>query len=835
MSGLAHRRFLPMRVVRLLAVLTAVALLASVLTVIPWMLLTVVRFSPVPHGLPDWDQLRFRYAADPAALLRPLLCAVAWACWTVLTLRVLATAAWYAAHPCRLWRRHRLPSRPALSRGGWVRLLFGGILVGWLTAARAAAAAPLPAHSATTSTSPLWPATTTAPETGSSTLPVTYTVRPGDTLWGIAQRLLGEGDRCTELFHLNQGHPQPDGGTLTDPDLIQPGWVLRLPEAAPWTPRTSTSQVPQSAPRPSALTPHAEPGADPGTTARPNAHAATDRPTAAPRAHQPGRGRAGIDLGEAGFVGVTLAAGIVVALAYARTIHRVRRRTGSGPASGRSRTVSRLHRAHLDGLAADQLQQQRSADNAHDQSSVPSDEDARPRPLPVGVLALGEQEQTETPWQPTPGQPLVLSGPGAPDAARALLLAQLADAERARPQHTAVPRAVIPAGTARLLLPGIDTERLPPTLLITPTLAAALEAIESAELTRQRLADRDEPTSEKLPAPLLIADAASEWEPEQALTVSGSAVLLHEGATGVGGYRVEADGTAQPATAEPSQGLRLFHLPAPTAEDLLHLLADAYAHGHPSQPADRRKLPAHAEPEADPDDHPLVRMRLLGGYEVTANGVPVTTGWRRSARELLAYLAVHPDGATREEITCALWPDEPPRPGNGPFHTALANVRARLREATGTGLDTDFVLHVDGRYCLDPRLVETDVARIRTALRRAARARKSTLHGEEQEALREVAQYACGELLPGLAYEWQNSAWVSLQRDIIDGLQRAAEIEKDASHKIGYLEKALACDPYDEELYEHLACLQEASAHPGAAARTRALGRTRLSELGPER
>ncbi|OZB88141.1 MAG: hypothetical protein B7X41_09705, partial [Microbacterium sp. 14-71-5] len=57
-------------------------------------------------------------------------------------------------------------------------------------------------------------------------------VQPGDTLWGIAAQHLGDGARYTELLDLNRGKPQPDGGQLSDPDHIRPGWVLRLPARA---------------------------------------------------------------------------------------------------------------------------------------------------------------------------------------------------------------------------------------------------------------------------------------------------------------------------------------------------------------------------------------------------------------------------------------------------------------------------------------------------------------------------------------------------------------------------------------------------------------------------
>lgn len=57
-----------------------------------------------------------------------------------------------------------------------------------------------------------------------------YTVTPGDTLWDISAEQLGDPLRYPEIVELNRGRPQPDGGTLEDPDLIRPGWTLRLPD-----------------------------------------------------------------------------------------------------------------------------------------------------------------------------------------------------------------------------------------------------------------------------------------------------------------------------------------------------------------------------------------------------------------------------------------------------------------------------------------------------------------------------------------------------------------------------------------------------------------------------
>lgn len=76
------------------------------------------------------------------------------------------------------------------------------------------------------------PGTATADEEPApSTEPVTHTVVPGDTLWDIAGEHLGDPTAYPEIFERNQG-PQPDGRTFNDPDLIHPGWVLEVADAA---------------------------------------------------------------------------------------------------------------------------------------------------------------------------------------------------------------------------------------------------------------------------------------------------------------------------------------------------------------------------------------------------------------------------------------------------------------------------------------------------------------------------------------------------------------------------------------------------------------------------
>ncbi|MGW0435147.1 hypothetical protein ACWDV4_21735 [Micromonospora sp. NPDC003197] len=51
----------------------------------------------------------------------------------------------------------------------------------------------------------------------------------GETLASVAGRILGDESRADELYQLNAGRTQPDGGTLTEPTRLRVGWHLILP------------------------------------------------------------------------------------------------------------------------------------------------------------------------------------------------------------------------------------------------------------------------------------------------------------------------------------------------------------------------------------------------------------------------------------------------------------------------------------------------------------------------------------------------------------------------------------------------------------------------------
>ena len=97
----------------------------------------------------------------------------------------------------------------------------------------------------------LIPAGDTAPAVGDA-----VTVRAGDTLSGIAA---DHDVPLADLVAANTGRAQPDGQALADPDVIEPGWIIRIPTQADRPP------VEQPAPAPSPVHAPAPPAAAGGS------------------------------------------------------------------------------------------------------------------------------------------------------------------------------------------------------------------------------------------------------------------------------------------------------------------------------------------------------------------------------------------------------------------------------------------------------------------------------------------------------------------------------------------------------------------------------------------
>ncbi|WP_454857608.1 LysM peptidoglycan-binding domain-containing protein [Promicromonospora soli] len=77
------------------------------------------------------------------------------------------------------------------------------------------------------------PSTPSAPSVETpATDSTSYEVRPGDTLSEIARDELGDANQYPEIAAASSDTVQPDGDLLSDPDHIEPGWILTIPGPA---------------------------------------------------------------------------------------------------------------------------------------------------------------------------------------------------------------------------------------------------------------------------------------------------------------------------------------------------------------------------------------------------------------------------------------------------------------------------------------------------------------------------------------------------------------------------------------------------------------------------
>ncbi|WP_378733335.1 hypothetical protein [Nocardia brasiliensis] len=247
-----------------------------------------------------------------------------------------------------------------------------------------------------------------------------------------------------------------------------------------------------------------------------------------------------------------------------------------------------------------------------------------------------------------------------------------------------------------------------------------------------------------------------------------------------------------------------------------------------------------AGPTGEPGDPPpVLAVRVFGPLRVLwrpGSGDPeeslveITAGLQRRSREVLALLAVYPQGLTRAQLIEALWGRRAPhRPANA-LHTTLARLRAAIAEATGGTVD--HVLARDSvRYCLDPS-VSTDYAEFVAAL---AQRRHAGTDTERRDACRRIVELTtAGAFAADLDAEWIDPIRQAVRRDAATALGALAQslVADDPRATLHLLETALDVDPANERLYCDVMRLHARLGEYQAIDHTAELLVRRLAEIG---
>jgi DNA-binding SARP family transcriptional activator len=877
--------------------LLALVVLLALIVGLPVALVHFVGW-PLPEHLPTWDELQVALFVPMSShfLLNVLACAL-WPVWARFTFDVLSAVPGTAR--AVTWRH---------SRRGFHRSplqTMAGVLVGAITVS-VLSRTPSPVATAqavtaelsgtghiTVATALFRPAATLVTEPSKEPVVVTATMHTQavsiplqhtetvrapnhgvyDSLWRVAQRCLGDGNRWPEIWKLNQGVTQTDGSVFTTPSLIRPGWRLQLPTPAPEvTPPAGEYPAP---PQPSGPgeQPHSQ---GPVRQSEPADSASARNPTT------------GISSSTGAFVGLGFAALITVTMLNVR----LRRRRFYQPGTrepddpGRAPVVRALRIAHD------------SATLPHDDEGTPitprprnarpADFDACERAQATALALrsgpetamLGIREGHAVALDLAGSRGLGLIGPGAHAAARALIVALLANA--VDEGHGAL--VVIPAVDAEALFGTELPRRAPARLRVVDDMAAALAVLEAELLARVRNGAEWGPDHHArdgtTPLVLVASPTADTERRAQAILDNGTGlgltgVLLGQWRPG-GTVRVRGDGTVgatSPNLSDSLAGARLFTLHGTDTQDLLALLHAAepatldsaqtanadykFIADETSQPVTETAL-ATREPSAleaqvtsdsgarvadgppwprpsarlgAPGSRPL-HLQVFGRLHLTWTGTDsddLIEVLAPRQREVLVYLALHRYGCRREVLTAALWPDAPgDRPYNS-FHATLSQLRRGLRTATGNEI-ANITVNEDGHYGLDQSVITVDLWQLQDAL--AAR-RQATTPAETAATLRRVVDLYQGDLAERIATDWIDGPREALRRDALDALSALIRVlgGDDPQQTLTLLEQARELDPYNEAIYRDLMRSQSRLGQYDSIPRTLNLLITSLAEL----
>ncbi len=239
----------------------------------------------------------------------------------------------------------------------------------------------------------------------------------------------------------------------------------------------------------------------------------------------------------------------------------------------------------------------------------------------------------------------------------------------------------------------------------------------------------------------------------------------------------------RPRAAAPRSGPTRFPLtfaprPAPTAADApASQVALAPPPTATSTDASATRGPAATQ------NRPALSISVLGPFRVSGAKRALK---RAATRELIAYLALQPKGATRDELIEALWPAQDPERTRPRFWQSVTDARGALADAW---------VHDSERYQLDRAKVNIDLAQLEQLL-----ASTDPEH-DDPHTLETAIGLWRGEPLEGTDYAWADGHIRRLRATLLELLERAGRSRLQSGDARGALEvaeQAITLDQFHE-------------------------------------
>ena len=216
---------------------------------------------------------------------------------------------------------------------------------------------------------------------------------------------------------------------------------------------------------------------------------------------------------------------------------------------------------------------------------------------------------------------------------------------------------------------------------------------------------------------------------------------------------------------------------------------------------------------------PHLSIALLGSFQVTLDGAPVTGFESAKVRALLAYLAAEAGGAhAREAVAELLWPERPPGAALGDLRHALAN----LRKVIGDGATQPPYLLVTPTTLQFNRAgaATVDLLDFMALLQQP---NVTPADGEAALALR-VGAFMDGFALPASP---QFEEWIVVMAERVDQLtaRALARLADDCAARgdfrqaARWLREQLKLEPWNEDVHQQLILQLAMSGQPTAALR----------------